>query len=407
MMRILASSSPGEVRVAALEGDTLTDYAVWRPGAPDGLGDIYRARITARVPAMAGAFVALPGGDGFLPDSEGAAGRTPGELVSVHVTRTAQGGKGPRLAACGQAGGGAGEPGLVRRGPDPLVRLASLHPQAEIWVDDASLLARLRAGAAAASLGHAAGERLVSPQQAARHGEVGEEPGLQPPRANRGHAGKQLAERLHLCARAFDDALEAEIDGLAETEIPLPGGLRATVTPTPALTAIDVDGGASTALRGEKPTVQFAANRAALPELVRHMRLRNLSGAILVDLAGLAAKRRAALAPELAACLATDPTRPRLLGFTRLGLAEILRPRHAAPLHEVLAGPLAAGLAALRLAATEPGRRARLRAAPAVAHALQADPAALADLARRCTYPLILQADPGLHACAWIIEDAR
>ena len=391
-MRILASSSPGEVRVAALEGDTLTDYAVWRPGAPDGLGDIYRARITARVPAMAGAFVALPGTDGFLPDSEGAAGRTEGELLNVRVTRTAQGGKGPRLAVCGgEAGAGAGEPGLVRRGPSPLLRLASLYPLADVWVDDASLLARLRTGAAAASLGDTAGERLASPQQA----------------ASQANADTQLAGRVHLCPRAFDDALEAEIDGLAEPEVALPGGLRATVTPTPALTAIDVDGGASTALRGAKSAVQYAANRAALPALARQLRLRNLSGAILVDLAGLPAKRRAALAPELAACLEADPARPRLLGFTRLGLAEILRPRHAAPLHEVLAGPLAAGLVAVRRVAAEPGRRTRLRAAPAVVHALQADPVALADLVRRCTYPLILQADPGLQSCTWVIEDAR
>ncbi len=392
MIRILASSSPGEVRLAALEGDTLIDYAIWRPGAPDGLGDVYHARVTACVPAMAGAFVALPGVDGFLPDSEGGTGRTQGELVTVQVTRTAQGGKGPRLAAWGGAGTGAAEPGLVSRGPNPLRRLASLHPQAGIWVDDASLLARLRAEAAAARLDGAAGERRVGRLPAASLGDASSE---------------QLAGKLHLCPRAFDDALETEIDGLGEPEVALPGGLHATVTPTPALTAIDVDGGASTAQRGAKSAVQFAANRAALPALARQLRLRNLSGAILVDLAGLPAKRRAALAPELAACLDADPARPRLLGFTRLGLAEILRPRHAAPLHEVLAGPLAAGLAALRRVAAEPGRRARLSAAPAVVEALQADPAALADLARRCTYPLILLADPGLHACAWVIEDAR
>ena len=72
-MRLLAACSPGEVRVAAVDQSGLLDYAIWRPGAPDGVGDLHRGRITARVPAMAGAFVRLEGSaDGFLPDSEAA-----------------------------------------------------------------------------------------------------------------------------------------------------------------------------------------------------------------------------------------------------------------------------------------------------------------------------------------------
>ena len=54
-----------------------------------------------------------------------------------------------------------------------------------------------------------------------------------------------------------------------------------------ALTAIDVDAGATTASGGAKATAQFALNRAVLPTLAAEIRLRNLSGAILVDLAGL------------------------------------------------------------------------------------------------------------------------
>ena len=82
-LRILATASPGEVRSAVLRGDTLLDYAIWRPASPDGVGDIHRGRVTARVPAMAGAFVALNGADGFLPDSEGAATANAGDMVTV------------------------------------------------------------------------------------------------------------------------------------------------------------------------------------------------------------------------------------------------------------------------------------------------------------------------------------
>ena len=138
-MNILAAASPGEVRVAAIDATGLVDYAIWRPGASDGVGDIHRGRVTARVPAMAGAFVAIEGADGFLPDSVGGASAGVGTILGVRVTRAAQGGKGPRLAADPTVP--RGEVGLVRRGPDPVRRLAALHPQAGVIVDDAVLFA--------------------------------------------------------------------------------------------------------------------------------------------------------------------------------------------------------------------------------------------------------------------------
>jgi Ribonuclease G/E len=348
-LRLLASSSPGEVRCALLDADVLTDYAIWRPGAPDGVGDIYRGTVTARVPAMSGSFVALDGSDGFLPDSEAPTKPTVGERLLVRVTRAPQGGKGPRLTARVSEAYPEGM-GLLARGPGALLELASRHPNAAVSVDDSALAAELR---------------------------------------------------LRLVARAFDDELEAEIAALAEPVVELPGGARLSINPTPALVAIDVDSGSAAApLR--------ALNREIIPALARQIRLRGLSGAILVDFAGLSVRRRASLAPALRAALATDPLRPRLLGFTALGLAEIVRPRAHPPLHELLAGPHAAGLAALRelaaACARPPHRLPALRAAPAVVAALQADAAALADLARRAGRGLILRADPTLSANAWMTE---
>jgi Ribonuclease G/E len=357
-MRILASVSPGEIRLAALFGDALEAYAIWRPGAPDGLGDIHRGRISALVPAMAGAFVALDGAEGFLPESDGAADRTEGALLNVRIVRTAQGGKGVRLRAVDHSGDGP--VGLIARGPSPLARLVDAFPSAEIEIDDPVWFAQVK---------------------------------------------NAYPERVRLVPRAFDDALEADIEALAGANVDLPGGMRASIVPTPALVAIDVDGGSATQARGQKSALQIAANRAALPALARQIRLRNLSGAILIDLAGVPIKRRAVLAPDLAAALLKDPARPRLLGFTQLGLAEILRPRQAAPLHEMLAGPHAAGLAALRDVIRVAGRRVALRAAPGVVAALQTDPVALPDLARRTTYPLMLRSDPSLPPCGWVIED--
>jgi Ribonuclease G/E len=366
MIEIRASAAPGEVRVAAVEDDALLDYALWRPGAPDGVGDLHRARILARAPALAGSFVALDGAEGFLPDSD-AERPTEGEVLGVRIVRAAQGGKGPRLTArltdADRALIGTGPPALLRRGPDAVQRLAALHPKAAVLIDDAALLAPLR---------------------------------------------PMLGERLRLVARAFDDALEGDVAALAEPVADLPGGLRLSVWPTPALTALDLDLGAASGGRGGKGATHLAANRAALPAVARQIRLRNLGGAILLDLAGLPPRQRAKLGPDLEAVLAADPVRPRLLGFTALGLAEIVRPRIHPPLADLLAGPHAAGLVALRALAAEiaaaPARVPALAAAPAVAAALQHDDVARADLARRAGRPLVLRADPALAPLGWRLE---
>ena len=370
-LRILASCGPGEVRIAVVEDGSLLDYALYRPGSPDGVGDLHLGRIVAVLPALGGAFVAIGRDSGFLPDKDGASGQHEGALVAVRVTRSAQGGKGPRLTARlfaaerDRLARHGGEPGLVARGPGPLQRFAAAWPDAPIDCDDASLAARLHA---------------------------------------------TLGGRLRVVPQAFDDGLEAAAADLARREVALPGGLQASIHPTPALVAIDMDGAGTSAERRPKQTVQFAANRAAIPALMQQIRLRNLSGAILLDLAGLASRKRAALAPDIEAALARDPLRPRLLGFTALGLAEILRPRIHPPLHELLHSPSGAGYAALRAALAARGplhtpRSPAIRAGIAVITALRSDAEALAEFTRRAAVPISLRMDPTLDGLSWSIEN--
>ncbi len=307
-MSLLVRWGPGEIQVAAVGDGGLLDYAVWRPGRPDGVGAVHRGRVIAAVPAMAGVFVALASGEeGFLPDSAGGATRGVGDAVAVRVTRAAGGGKGPRLQAVAQPPG-EGPPALLHPGPNPVERLAALHP-GPVLVDDTGLAAELR---------------------------------------------RSLGERVQTAPLCWPEAVAAAAEALASPVAALPGGMRATIEPTAALVAIDVDSAGATAAREPKASAQETANRAALPALARQIRLRNLSGLILIDLAGMKAARRAALAEPLRAALASDPAAPRLLGFTVGGLAEIQRPRLHPPLHELLAGPYAAGLAALQAVAHAP-----------------------------------------------------
>ncbi len=361
-MKLLASCSPGEMRVAAWDG-TLQDYAIWRPGAPDGVGDLHRGRVISRVPAMAGAFVAIAGAEGFLPDSEGATAE--GNVLGVRVTRAAQGGKGPRLSAkldeADQqlfATTPSATPALLRRGLDPLTRLARQHPQAPIVIDDAGMAARL---------------------------------GL----------------HCRVLAHAFDDAVEDAVATICTPSATLPGGALIHVFPTPALTAIDVDLSPGHDRRGKQAS-QAHANRVLLPGLARQIRLRNLSGAILVDLAGMALRARAALGPDFIAALATDSLAPKFLGFSALGLAEILRPRIHPPLHELLAGPHAAGLQALRqlarTIASNPTHPPVLHVTHAIATALQADSDAMDAIAARAGQRLTLIPHHALPPPGWSLE---
>jgi Ribonuclease G/E len=360
----------------------LVEAWVERPGRPDGVGDLHRARVSALAPAMAGAFLAMAGGEtGFLPESAGGPGKQPigtsvseGQILPVRVTRAAQGGKGPRLTArltpaeaAQAAAAPPGGPALLARGPGAALRLARTHPDAAVRTDGPALAARLRAA-------------------------------LGPARIALSHAP------------VFDDAMEAEFDQLAGPEVPLPGGGRLLLHPAPALTAIDVDAGSAAGTRD--PQAQLRLNQAAVAEAARQIRLRNLAGPILLDLAGLTPKRREALAEPLARALAADPL-ARLLGLGPLGLFEILRQRIHPPLHEVLGwppSPLTHGLAALRRAVREatvrPGRRLALRAAPAVIAALRDLPGALEEAEAAIGTPLQLRPDPARSPGAAEIEEA-
>ena len=363
---IRVATSPGEIRAVACDAAGPLDLAIERPGAPDLVGDLLRGRITARLPALAGSFVRLHDGiDGFLPDSAGG-GAAEGTILPVQVTRAAQGGKGPRLTAVVPAEAMAPGPiGLLRRGPGAVARLAALHPAALIELDDDALFAMLR---------------------------------------------PTLGERLRRVTRALDEPLAAALDALEVPDAELPGGARMTIHPTPAVTAIDIDLDRASAGRGSKARSHDQANRAALPALARQIRLRNLSGAIVVDLAGMSPRRRAGLAPEFVRALADDPLAPRFLGFSALGLAEILRPRAHPPLHELCRGAHAAGLAALRHAAQQAAARAHapltLHAPASIVAALQADPVALAQFAARAGHKLTLRTMQAPLAAAWRIEGA-
>ena len=120
---------------------------------------------------------------------------------------------------------------------------------------------------------------------------------------------------------------------------------------------------------------------------------------------------RARVRDALAEALAPDPACPQILGWTRLGHLELVRPRRGRPLAEALLEPRPGGgliktaatvaheaLRALRHEArTQPGRHWRLTVSPDVAAALaEGVAAALRGLEQRFGREIAIEADPGL-----------
>jgi Ribonuclease G/E len=280
---IAASARDGFLRIALLDGDLLKEFCAWNPERPDGVGDVYTGRVDAVLPAMAGRFVSIGGETGFAPDSAGGRGLSVGTYVTVTVTRAAQGGKGPRLAVLDEAPGE--KPGFLRPGAGPLLELAARFPAAPVVVDDFALMAKLRPA---------------------------------------------LEGRMRHDASAFDAVLEDEVAELFAPVAALPMGAKMHVTAAPAAVMIDVDAGAAS------DVTPLALNIAIIPEICRQILLRNLSGGILIDFAGMKAAARAKLEVPLRTALGRDFLRPEFLGFSHLGFAEIVRRRVRPPLHEVL-----------------------------------------------------------------------
>jgi Rne/Rng family ribonuclease len=208
--------------------------------------------------------------------------------------------------------------------------------------------------------------------------------------------------------------IAAAIDAALHPEVALAGGGTLHIAETRAAVLIDVDSG--TPERGTQHETGLAANRAAVREIARQLRLRNLGGAIVVDFVGLDGRGwRESVRAALVAALAGDPARPVALGWTRLGHFELTRPRRGRPLSETLLDPgletpLGAAFrksaltiahealaALLREARARPAANWQLRVPPSVAASFAADAApARRALEERLGRAIALAPEPGL-----------
>lgn len=473
---IFISASPGEVRIAETAQGELTAYTVHRAGAETCVGDVYLGRVEAVLQGIQAAFVdigetragflALPEARPFRPGNPGDAEDdiadylSEGDTLLVQVTRDAEEDKGAKLTtrisltgrdlvftplseglsvsrriggdaerkrlqaamagAMAEGDGGfivrtaAAEaeddelaheaarlrarweeieaardqsraPAHLHRDVEPALRVLREHGGADleaVVVDDADLFTRLQAFVAA---------EMPDLAEVLRH-----------------HAGPEAL----FAAEGIEDAVEALLD----PHVTLACGGSLIISETPALTAIDVNTGAADF--GNKETTALEVNIEAAREIARQVLLRNLSGLLVVDF--VSTRRResqSALADALEAALAEDALRPNLVGFTRLGLAEITRRRQGASLTELLCGEPAAperspetvALAALRAVLAEARRQTApgyvLELPSAAADALAgAQMNALTEARRRLGGNLEIAARPELAASVYFVR---
>lgn len=103
------------------------------------------------------------------------------------------------------------------------------------------------------------------------------------------------------------------------------------IEPTRALLAVDVNTGGDTS-----PAAGLKANIAAARDLPRQLRLRGLGGQIVVDFAPMPKRDRAVLDQVMRAAFKGESAETSLVGWTTLGLYELVRKRDRLALSEVL-----------------------------------------------------------------------
>jgi ribonuclease G len=304
--RLILAVSPGEIWGALEEAGEFVELRLARGGARGLLGEIYLGRVVALRPELPAALVDIGlARPGFLSAEDAVPGRGiaalgEGDAVIVEIVKEARADKSAGLSLRPRAGLLWEEARAAAKEQRPPARLAALSPVA-------MLIEQFGAPAFDAIVIDDRGALAEARRWLAQH-------------------HPELADRLAFGAEA--EAIAAAIEEALAPRVPLAGGGALVIEPTAAAVMIDVDSGAAP---------QDAVNLAAAQAAARHIRLRNLAGPIVIDF--IPTRRRGArerIRAVLAAALAADSARPDVLGWTRLGHLEIVRPRRQAPLHEIL-----------------------------------------------------------------------
>lgn len=106
------------------------------------------------------------------------------------------------------------------------------------------------------------------------------------------------------------------------------------IEPTEALTVIDVNSG-KYEKKGEAEEYYKKVNEEAAVEIARQLKLRNISGIIIIDFINMKSeKNQKELLENLSKLVSTDKVKTHVMGITSLGLVEMTRTKIEKPLWE-------------------------------------------------------------------------
>ncbi len=131
--------------------------------------------------------------------------------------------------------------------------------------------------------------------------------------------------------------IKEKINDAVRPMVWLKSGGTLVIQPTEALTVIDVNTGKAIAGKKKVQETFLKVNLEAAKEIAKQIRLRNLSGIIIIDFIDMdLQKNKDQLMDELAEYFRKDPIKTTLVDMTALGLVEVTRKKLRKPLHEQL-----------------------------------------------------------------------
>jgi len=128
-------------------------------------------------------------------------------------------------------------------------------------------------------------------------------------------------------------SLETYLDRALDKKVYLNSGGYLIIEPTEALTVIDVNSGKMEGRKKDSESYKLKVNKEAAIEISKQLKIRNISGIIMVDFINMTDdKNNKCLLDLMDKELKKDKTRCRLVDMTPLGIVEITRKKISAPL---------------------------------------------------------------------------
>lgn len=131
--------------------------------------------------------------------------------------------------------------------------------------------------------------------------------------------------------------LKTKINEVLEKKVWMKSGAYLIIEPTEALTVIDVNSGQCIKGSSDAEDTFFQINEEAALECARQLRLRNLSGIILIDFINMESEdKKEEILHILRKAVSRDEVQTNVIDYTALGLVEVTRKRVSRPLRELL-----------------------------------------------------------------------